>query len=330
MLYERQMAWPTDWTAVYQRPAPFVMEIGFGGGNFLIDLAQKRPLANVLGVEISIQSIYRAERKAQTAGLTNLRLLQTDARYLLRALCPLESIDAVTINFPDPWPKAGHQRRRLISTDFLHLLATRMRPDGVLDIATDHADYQTAVTDALQQTPFFDSRLDVPFVTQDDTRLKTKYERTAIREGRTCHYYKWRRNHITPANLYEIPKEHAMPHVVLHLPLPLDAVRAAYQPMQIDTADLHIKLTEPFASELEEKLLIETYINEAPLSQRVGLVVRQRHPGEYVLSLHEIGFPRSTSGTHLALARLAGWLLSLHPETAVASTNLQFEIEPAA
>ncbi|MCA9923810.1 MAG: hypothetical protein KC421_15640, partial [Anaerolineales bacterium] len=67
VLYELQLAWPTNWTAVFQRDAPLVIEIGFGGGHFLIDLAQKRPFANILGIEISIPSLRRGAQKARVA-----------------------------------------------------------------------------------------------------------------------------------------------------------------------------------------------------------------------------------------------------------------------
>ena len=135
VLYQPQLLWPTDWAALFGREAPFVIEIGFGGGHFLVDLAQKRPFQNILGVEISIPSIQRAERKIRNLSLTNVKILQTDARFLLQLLCPPNGIQEVYINFPDPWRKAAHHDRRLINLEFLHLLATRMANNGTLDIA---------------------------------------------------------------------------------------------------------------------------------------------------------------------------------------------------
>ena len=136
ILPERRLPCPTPWAEIFAQDAPLLVEIGFGGGHFLRHLAQKRPSANIIGVEISLPSLRRGERKIIHAGLSNVRLLQCSARYLLHALCAPGSVAEVYINFPDPWPKAAHHQRRLIDESFLHLLATRLEVDGRLDIAT--------------------------------------------------------------------------------------------------------------------------------------------------------------------------------------------------
>lgn len=322
LLHTHLLSWPVDWTAVFTREAPLLIEIGFGGGHFLIDLAQRRPLANVLGVEISLPALDKAQRKVQTAALSNVRVLQSDARYLLQVLCAPAAIDEVYINFPDPWPKARQLHRRLIDVDFLHLLATRLQPGGLLDIATDHADYALAITEALEMTPYFDSRLATTFVTEDAERLRTKYEQIGLDEGRICHYYKWVRNQTAAPNDYPTPKEFPMPHVVLYTPLDLDAIQASYGRMRSSDQDRHVSFMELFRAHEGEALFVETYISEAPVAQRLGLVIRQREPGNYVISLHDLGFPRPTAGVQLAIAALARWLVSLHDEAEILHHNL--------
>lgn len=318
------MAWPTDWTAVFNRDAPLLLEIGFGGGHFLVDLAQKRPDANVLGVEISIPSIQRAKRKTRNLGLRNVRLMQIDARLLLQALIPPETLEKVYINFPDPWPKAAHNNRRLINLDFLHLLATRLMDGGAVDIATDHAEYQIAITKALEATPYFERRLATTYVTEDNVRLRTKYELTALREGRICHYYKWkRRDNIAIPNPFHPPQEFDMPHVILKTPQTLDQIQASYQSFYADDGDVHVRFAEMFRSNGGDKLFIETYVSEAPLAQRVGILIRQREPGEYIVLLHEVGFPRATTGLHFAIGQVARWLLGLNKGAQLVNDNLR-------
>ncbi|MBK8902816.1 MAG: tRNA (guanosine(46)-N7)-methyltransferase TrmB [Anaerolineaceae bacterium] len=326
LLHNHLLSWPADWTAVFNRDAPLLIEIGFGGAHFLVDLAQRRPSANVLGVEISLPALDKAQRKVQTAALTNVRVLQSDARYLLQVLCTPESIAEVTINFPDPWPKARQLHRRLIDVDFLHLLATRLEPGGLLDIATDHADYALAITEALEATPYFNSRLATTFVTEDLARLRTKYEQIGLEEGRTCHYYKWVRNKTAAPQDFPTPKEFPMPHVVLHTPMDLDAIQARYGRMQTSDHDRHVSFMELFRAHGGEALFVEAYINEEPVAQRLGLVIRQREPGNYVISLHDLGFPRATAGVQLAIAHLARWLLSLHDEAKILHHNLPGEM----
>ncbi|NJN53528.1 MAG: tRNA (guanosine(46)-N7)-methyltransferase TrmB, partial [Anaerolineae bacterium] len=162
-LQARELPWPTDWTKIYGRTAPLLLEIGFGGGHFLVGLAQQRPEANVLGVEITRPGIRRGVQKLKVAGLSNGRVLQATAEYLLEACCAPETVSEVYINFPDPWPKLREQHRRLINPRFLALLASRMPPAGLLHIATDVANYAEAITTDLCQSPHFNSVYDVPF-----------------------------------------------------------------------------------------------------------------------------------------------------------------------
>ncbi|MEM7330763.1 MAG: tRNA (guanosine(46)-N7)-methyltransferase TrmB [Chloroflexota bacterium] len=326
VLFQRQLSWPTDWSKVFDREAPFVVEIGFGGGHFLVDLAQKRPYQNILVVEISIPSIQRGERKIRNLGLTHCKILQTDAQFLLQMLCKPESIQEIYINFPDPWRKAAHHNRRLINLHFLELLATRMVNNGRLDIATDHADYQDVITETLENTPYFYSRAETIFNLEDPERLRTKYELKAIQEGRICKYYKWARNELAPATPFLPPQEVEMPHIVLQTPLTLDDIQSAYQPLKADSQNIYVKLTEMFKSNDGQKLFIEAYVNEKPLAQRVGILIREREDNEIIILLHEVGFPRSTTGLHLAIAKIANWILNLNESGEIKKSNLQFSI----
>ncbi len=323
ILPERRLPWPAPWAEIFERDAPLLVEIGFGGGHFLVDLARKRPSANVVGVEISLPSLRRGERKIVNAGLRNARLLQCSARYLLWALCPPGSVAEVYVNFPDPWPKAAHHQRRLINESFLHLLATRMEADGRLDIATDHAEYAAWINDALAQTPYFESRLPVPFVTEDNERLRTKYENIALAAGRVCRYYKWRRNGTPAPDIFPPPEELSMPHAILETPLSLAEIESCFTPFHVAGDDVHIRFMEMFLARDEASLLVDTYLKEEPLAQRVGLQIRLRPSGDLVVGLHELGFPRPTSGIHTAVRHLADWVVSLHPEGRIVRHNLQ-------
>ncbi|MCP5094918.1 MAG: tRNA (guanosine(46)-N7)-methyltransferase TrmB [Chloroflexi bacterium] len=325
-LHESQLSWPTDWSQIFGRKAPLVIEIGFGGGHFLVDLAQKRPSTNILGLEISLPSIRRGIQKTRVAGLENVRIMQSNAWYVLWSMFELESVQAVYINFPDPWPKSGHQHRRIVSERFLHLLATRMPTGATLDIATDHADYQEAITVCIEQTPYFHSCLDSTFVTEDLERLRTKYERTAIAEGRTCHYYKWQRNEREAENVFPILKEEAMPHVVIFAPLSLAEIRDQFTSQRSSFENRHINLVELYESRDEQKLLVEAFVKEEPLSQRVGIEIQQRKNGEFMITLNELGFPRVTTGVHYAVAKLAQQVLGMHPAAQLVRHNLASEI----
>jgi tRNA (guanine-N7-)-methyltransferase len=205
----------------------------------------------------------------------------------------------------------------------LRLLAGRMRPGAPLQIATDHAAYASWIEEHLTAAPHFDSRYDSPFVTEDPDRIRTKYEEKALAAGRVCHYFHWRRNETAVSPPIPIPQEYPMPHVVLRSPLSLAEAARRFHPFFVSEGEVGIKFIDLFQAQGGDYLLVETYVNETPLSQRVGLSIRARASGDWVVSLHEIGFPRPTAGMHRAVARLAAWVAGLHPDTEILTSSLQ-------
>lgn len=318
-----QLPWPADWVALYGRPGPLIVEIGFGSGLFLADLARNRSEANVLGLEISIPSIRNAGRKVQRDGLTNVLLMQAGAPAALQALCEPGSVECVIINYPDPWPKKDHHDRRLIDDTFLDLLATRLKPGADLDIATDHDEYADQIADCLSRSPHFFSRLAMPFSIDDPGRVRTKYEQVALNDGRTPRYFKWRRNESHAENCFPIPKELPMPHVVLRLPADVAEIGRRFKPSVIEFESTRIRYVEAYQAIGTDKLMIEIYLSEDPIMQRIGLDLRARPTGEVVISLAELGFPRPTRGVHLAIGHLVDQLRREYPSLVVVQTTLQ-------
>jgi hypothetical protein len=113
-----------------------------------------------------------------------------------------------------------------------------------------------------------------------------------------------------------------MPHVIMTSPLSLAEIGLRFEPQHTSSGAVHVKLLEMYQSFYDQKLLVETYVKEEPLTQRVGLSVTRRQTGELVVGLHDVGFPRPTRGIQLAIAHLAQWIVGLHPETAVIAKNL--------
>lgn len=321
-----RMSWPTNWPDLFGREAPLLVEIGFGGGHYFVDWAQSRPECNLLGLEISLQSLYRGAKKLALAGLTNARIVQGDSSKALWLLCRPNCLSEVAINFPDPWPKSSHQHRRLINEKFLHLLGTRMHPGGLLDIATDHEEYALQIAESLQQSPYYDSRLDRPYKFDAGARRPTKYEQIAISEGRDCYYFLWRRNNHRAPDEFPIPEETAVPHVVMSHPLSLDQIGRQFEPFQVDSGSTHIRFLDMYRSMKNAVQLVEIYVSEEPYHQRVSLAIRRRQAGDMVVSLHELGFPRPTPGIHQAVHHLVQWLLTLHPEVHIVSNTLNLDI----
>jgi hypothetical protein len=126
----------------------------------------------------------------------------------------------------------------------------------------------------------------------------------------------------TAVKMYPNPEELPMPHVILTSPLSLADIGRQFTPQHTSSGDTHVKLLEIYQSFYDQKLLVEAYIKEEPLTQRIGLWVVRRQTGKQVVGLHDMGFSRPTRGIQLAIAHLAQWSVGLRPETAVITKNL--------
>jgi tRNA (guanine-N7-)-methyltransferase len=172
-------------------------EIGFGGAEHLVWQAQENRDIAVLGAEPFLNGVAKAVRGASEHGLTNLRVLQGDARDVLAAL-PDESLSRLFILFPDPWPKARHNKRRIINEALLVQIYRVLKPGSEFRFASDIIHY---VDWTLWRVKAHRSKdgggFDMPHQKNSDWRTRpddwpeTRYEAKAIREGRPCHYFRF-------------------------------------------------------------------------------------------------------------------------------------------
>ena len=170
------------------------LEIGFGGAEHLLWQARANPHVGLIGCEPFEDGVVKALSAIERDKLANIRLHADDARPLLRWL-PDASIARAFILFPDPWPKKRHHKRRLVSAATLADLARVMRSGAELRIATDIGEYAHWILLAIGQQPSFRWTAQVP----RDWRERsvdwppTRYEQKALREGRRCCYFRFRR-----------------------------------------------------------------------------------------------------------------------------------------
>ena len=166
----------------FDRPAPLVIEIGFGNGEALVQMASNEPEYNFVGIEVHEPGVGRALRAVQTEGLDNVRVAMQDALELLEAQARPGSLEQVRVYFPDPWPKKRHHKRRIIQSDFLARVATALRPGGLLHLATDWAPYADWMLEALASSRSFVNR-GHPFVERPSWRPETRFERRGLSRG---------------------------------------------------------------------------------------------------------------------------------------------------
>ena len=120
-------------------PLRLVVDVGFGRGEFLMELARADPTTAFLGIEYSFKRVLRMARRLARSDLVNVRLVEATAELVVGERLPEASVACFWINFPDPWPKKRHHRRRLIQRGFVRALARRLVAGGELHVATDHA-----------------------------------------------------------------------------------------------------------------------------------------------------------------------------------------------
>jgi tRNA (guanine-N7-)-methyltransferase len=170
--------------ALFGRCAPVTLEIGCGDGGNLFALAQQHPEEDFIGIEVYRPGLGSLVRKLANAGLSNVRLADSDAvAFLCKRIAP-RSLAAIHILFPDPWPKKRHHKRRLIQPAFAALLAEKLQGHGRLYLATDWPDYAQHMLDVLSgQSALLNLAGPNQFAPRPYWRPETKYERRARRLG---------------------------------------------------------------------------------------------------------------------------------------------------
>lgn len=172
-------------------PRPLVVDVGFGRGEFLMQLAEKERGTAFLGVEISFKRVLKMARRLARTDLSNVRLVAGSAELVLTEL-PEASVHRFWVNFPDPWPKKRHHRRRLIQSATVDLLLRCLAPGGLLDVATDHVGYAEHVNAVLRGEPRLENLYaPEPFRRSVDDRPATAYELEWRAEGRGFHCFRY-------------------------------------------------------------------------------------------------------------------------------------------
>jgi len=175
---------PLDLASVFGREAPRTLEIGFGNGESLVSLAAEHPERDFLGIEVHRPGVGHLLLRIEELGLRNLRVICRDAVEVLERCIAEAALDEVLLYFPDPWPKKRHHKRRIVQPGFVALVASRLRPGGVLRMATDwqpYAEHMLAVAGAC--TALRNDSADGDYVPRPASRPVTRFERRGQRLG---------------------------------------------------------------------------------------------------------------------------------------------------
>lgn len=288
---------------------PWVLEVGFGDGRFWPHHAQAfAETPNYLGVELSGVSLLKAHRRLKSAGITNAILSKMPADVLVRGVIPAGGLDAIIVNFPDPWPKAGHEEHRLLRVPFFQLAASRLKPGGSILFTTDHDEYFEFACHEAQASGVMRVETGEP----PPAALETKYA------------LKWRDlglgvNHarFTPTRQTEVPHgstfpypetESDVPHAILTLPT--DFSPTDFQKYTAQGKGHTVVLLDLYASLRRDGWVALAHVVEGELTQEVLVGITNREDGSTLVRLAKFGGPIITPGVKAAVGAVTDWLKS--------------------
>ena len=173
-----------DFGKVFSNGNGVTLEIGFGMGNATAEIAQANPEKNYLGIEVHRPGIGRLLWEIEKRNLCNVRIIEYDAVSVTQKMIPEDSLDAVHIFFPDPWPKKRHRKRRLIQRPFTDTLALCLKKGGYLYMITDWEDYAVHALEELSAAASLRNAYET-FAEPQSWKPLTKFEQKGMNKEHT-------------------------------------------------------------------------------------------------------------------------------------------------
>jgi tRNA (guanine-N7-)-methyltransferase len=193
-LRSENLSQPLTWETIFGNENPLVLEIGCGIGDFVVKTATDNPQWNFIAIDFYNKGCWKTCRRIERHGLGNIRVLREEARQFLTEKIVPQSLRAVYINCPDPWPKKKHRKRRLVNEGFVRFLAERMAPGADFYFATDFDDYGESVAEMMTKIELFENVLGPDSFRHDIPGYhRTKYMLKFMDEGKKIYFVHYRR-----------------------------------------------------------------------------------------------------------------------------------------
>jgi tRNA (guanine-N7-)-methyltransferase len=177
-------AMPYDMKAVFGREADLVLEIGFGMGKSLVQMAKAAPDRDFIGIEVHKPGVGACLGEAETEGVKNLRVFEHDAIEILNDSIADNSLSTVQLFFPDPWHKKRHHKRRIVQAEFAQLLRRKLKIGGVFHMATDWENYAEHMLEVMKVAEGYSNLSETnDYVPRPEHRPLTKFENRGVNLG---------------------------------------------------------------------------------------------------------------------------------------------------
>ncbi|MBQ4860908.1 tRNA (guanosine(46)-N7)-methyltransferase TrmB [Pseudoalteromonas sp. MMG013] len=189
-----EKCWPTmglehsqgllDLSEVFGNDNDVVLEIGFGMGKSLVEMAKNAPHLNFIGIEVHKPGVGACLMEADEAGITNLRVFEHDAVEVLADCIKDASLTTMQLFFPDPWHKKRHHKRRIVQLEFVESLRSKLKISGVFHMATDWENYAEHMLEIMNAAPGYENLSKTSdYMPRPDNRPLTKFEQRGHRLG---------------------------------------------------------------------------------------------------------------------------------------------------
>ena len=293
---------PTDFSPVFGRKAPLVLEVGFGDGRYLEHLQEAHPDWNLLGAEVSLGSVWRAFRRMKRCQASHVKLYKGSGRFIVRDVLPERSLRRVYVNFPDPWPRKKHLKNRLLQVPFFRILSSRLEEGGDLLLTTDHPEYFAfSVSQGIESGCFDVQEGDPPPAT-----LRTKYAMKWLEQDKPIYHARFTVKSAAespePRNSI-IPMQHAL------LDGSLSDIGSFKKQVRAFRGGTAIIL-EAYRDMSGDGILFKAVSEETDLRQELIIQAWPHENGGVLVSLQPFGNPMTTKGVREAVMAVSDWLVS--------------------
>jgi tRNA (guanine-N7-)-methyltransferase len=203
---DRELETRPDWAEIFGNNNPLALEIGCGIGHFVVQKAAAQPQTNFIAIDIYNKGCLKTCNKIDDAGLSNVRVMRIEARWLLSKGLQQESLSAVYINCPDPWPKKRHRSRRLVNHDFLLTLAYYLKPGADFFFSTDFDDYAEDVAAQIKGLKGYRNILESDWVHALPDYPISKYMQRFLDRGQNIYFIHHQRDIEVPHIELPVPE----------------------------------------------------------------------------------------------------------------------------
>lgn len=289
--------YPLSWDEIFQCQAPLIIEVGFGNGDFLANEAKQNADMHFVGIDYSLGSTERLQKRLLKFAINNVRIINHDARFVLRELFPNNSVEHVIMNFPDPWPKKRHRERRMLQPSFINTLGAVLKMKGTFELVTDQL--------WLAQNAHHLFNKSSSFTTND---IESNPKRTLV----TKYEKKWRDSGSGIYHLLSIKQKHAsitriledaqMPHVIISKEIVPNQVQ---QLMNFEHSELNklFVIKEIFSDFNSNNYLLRLITNDYDFQQAFYVLIT-RHNSKWMVKLDDHSSVFRTPAVKLAISKI--------------------------